>query len=74
MNEWEKERHRKDGQAGALTERNFYERLGRLRQAADAWFSPRLQTDLEILINFAEKYRELSRSLSSAEHQKSDQG
>lgn len=52
--------HQKAQTVAALDDRQFYERLGRVRQAADAWFSPRLQTDLEILINFAEKYRELS--------------
>lgn len=60
-------------QAFGEADRAFYERIGRLRQASETWFSPGLQTDLNILIEMAEKYREHARNLSSAEHQKSDQ-
>lgn len=59
--------------AVANNDRVFYERLGRLRQASDIWFTPRLQADLETLIQMAEKYREHANSLTRSERQKPDQ-
>ena len=65
------EQARKNAEAAKLADalgfQKFYERIGRLRQASDTWFGPRLTADLEILINLAEKYRELSNRAVEAE-------